>query len=70
LRLHDVHRLREHLDALGTNWHRNVIFRNDRVVKQPINAIDMAIQPNDSPTTDGRWRRVPPSWTGDTSRRS
>src|SRR5262245_17627429 len=51
----------------GTNWHRNVIFRNDRVVKQPINAIDMAVQPNDSPTTggpDGVGR--PPTWIGDT----
>ena len=37
----------------GTNWHRNVIFRNDRVVKRPITAIDMAIRPNDSPTTGG-----------------
>ena len=27
---------------LLNNWHRNVIFRNDRVVKKPVNAIDMA----------------------------
>jgi Protein of unknown function (DUF3604) len=38
---------------LGTNWHRNVIFRNDRVVKAPINALDMAVRPNDSLTTGG-----------------
>jgi hypothetical protein len=37
----------------SVNWHRNVFFRNDRVVKRPITAIDMAIRPNDSPTTGG-----------------
>jgi len=35
----------------GQNWHRNVIFRNDRVVKRPITAIDMARLPNPSPQT-------------------
>jgi Protein of unknown function (DUF3604) len=35
----------------GQNWHRNVIFRNDRVVKRPITAIDMARQPNPNPQT-------------------
>ena len=38
---------------LGQNWHRNVIFRNDRVVQRPITAIDMAVQPNESPLTGG-----------------
>ena len=40
----------------GTNWHRNVIFRNDRVVKRPINAIDLAIRPN-AVADDGRSER-------------
>jgi hypothetical protein len=35
---------------LLNNWHRNVIFRNDRVVKRPVNAIDMAVQVNEDPT--------------------
>ena len=34
---------------LGQNWHRNVIFRNDRVVPRPITAIDMAREPNPDP---------------------
>ncbi len=34
---------------LLNNWHRNVIFRNDRVVKQPVTAIDMAVQVNENP---------------------
>jgi hypothetical protein len=38
---------------LLNNWHRNVIFRNDRVVKRPVNAIDMAVQVNKDP------KRVP-----------
>lgn len=33
----------------GVNWHRNVIFRNDRVVPRPITAIDLAQQPNTDP---------------------
>src|SRR4029450_41418 len=51
---------------LATNWHRNVIFRNDRVVKRPINALDMAIRTNEPPTTgapDGVG--LPPTWIGD-----
>jgi hypothetical protein len=34
---------------LLNNWHRNVIFRNDRVVKRPVNAIDMAVEVNQDP---------------------
>ncbi len=34
---------------LLNNWHRNVIFRNDRVVKKPVNAIDMAVVVNRHP---------------------
>jgi hypothetical protein len=50
----------------GTNWHRNVIFRNDRVVKRPINALDMGVRTNDSPTTGGPdGVGVPPTWIGD-----
>jgi hypothetical protein len=50
----------------GTNWHRNVIFRNDRVVRQPITAIDMAVRPNESPTTGGPdGVGVPPTTVGD-----
>jgi hypothetical protein len=37
---------------LLNNWHRNVIFRNDRVVKKPVNAIDMAVVVNKNPTKD------------------
>jgi len=37
----------------GTNWHRNVIFRNDRVLRTPITAIDLAVQPNENPITGG-----------------
>lgn len=33
----------------GQNWHRNVIFRNDRVVKKPITSIVMAIRQNPNP---------------------
>lgn len=36
---------------LLNNWHRNVIFRNDNVVRQPVNAIDMAVVPNPHPET-------------------
>jgi hypothetical protein len=51
----------------GTNWHRNVIFRNDRVVKRPITAIDLAIRPNPSPTTGGpNGVGTPPSYLPDT----
>src|SRR5215510_9433523 len=51
----------------GTNWHRNVIFRNDRVVRRPITAIDIAIRLNDSPTTGGPdGVGVPPSYLPDT----
>jgi hypothetical protein len=35
---------------LLNNWHRNVIFRNDRVVRKPVNAIDMAVVVNKDPT--------------------
>jgi hypothetical protein len=38
---------------LLNNWHRNVIFRNDVVVKEPVTAIDMAVRVNDSPATGG-----------------
>lgn len=38
---------------LGVNWHRNVFFRNDRVVRTPVTAIDMAVRVNDSPTSGG-----------------
>ncbi len=31
------------------NWHRNVIFRNDRVVKKPVNALDMTVRVNEDP---------------------
>ncbi len=37
---------------LLNNWHRNVIFRNDRVVKKPVNAIDMAVVLNTDPTKE------------------
>lgn len=37
---------------LLNNWHRNVIFRNDRVVKKPVNAIDMAVVVNKDPTKE------------------
>jgi len=36
---------------LGENWHRNVIFRNDRVVPRPITAIDIARKENLKPNT-------------------
>lgn len=34
---------------LLNNWHRNVIFRNDRVVKRPVTALDMAVHVNPDP---------------------
>lgn len=34
---------------LLNNWHRNVIFRNDRVVRSPVTAIDMAVRVNERP---------------------
>ena len=37
---------------LLNNWHRNVIFRNDRVVKKPVNALDMAVVVNQDPTKE------------------
>lgn len=37
---------------LLNNWHRNVIFRNDRVVMRPVNAIDMAVVPNTVPASE------------------
>lgn len=37
---------------LGNTWHRNVIFRNDRVVDRPVTAIDMAVEPNPNPQMD------------------
>lgn len=30
----------------GTNWHRNVFFRYDRVVKRPVTAVHMGVQEN------------------------
>lgn len=38
---------------LGNTWHRNVIFRNDRVAERPITAIDMAVERNLEPTETG-----------------
>ena len=37
---------------LLNNWHRNVIFRNDKVVKKPVNSIDMAVRVNQDPLKD------------------
>jgi hypothetical protein len=37
---------------LLNNWHRNVIFRNDRVVRKPVNALDMAVVVNTDPTKE------------------
>ncbi len=49
----------------GVNWHRNVIFRNDRVVQRPITAIDMAVRKNDSITTGGpNGVGEPPNYVG------
>ncbi len=49
----------------GTNWHRNVFFRNDRVVKQPVTAIDMGVRVNESPTSGGpAGVGEPPSYIG------
>jgi len=42
----------------GQNWHRNIIFRNDRVVRKPITAVDMAMRPNPDPQTE------PPRYIG------
>lgn len=50
----------------STNWHRNVIFRNDRVVRRPITAIDMAILPNPSPLIGGlNGNGIAPTYIGD-----
>ena len=50
----------------STNWHRNVIFRNDRVVKQPITSIDMAVKINTSPLVGGLDNvGVAPTFIGD-----
>jgi hypothetical protein len=38
----------------SVNWHRNVIFRNERVIERPITAIDMARVENPDPN------RIPP----------
>jgi hypothetical protein len=38
---------------LGTNWHRNVFFRNDQVVHRPVTSIDMGVRTNPSPTRGG-----------------
>ncbi|NJL28906.1 MAG: DUF3604 domain-containing protein, partial [Thermoanaerobaculia bacterium] len=44
----------------GTNWHRNVIFRNEHVVARPITAIDMAEVENPDPNTvPMEWFRTP-----------
>ncbi|AXS38790.1 DUF3604 domain-containing protein [Breoghania sp. L-A4] len=49
----------------GTNWHRNVFFRNDRVVKTPVTAIHMAVRENLTPTTGGpKGVGVPPNYLG------
>jgi hypothetical protein len=45
---------------MTVNWHRNVIFRNDRVIDRPITAIDMAqVIPNNDPRVE-RPLFVPP----------
>ncbi|MCP3983597.1 MAG: DUF3604 domain-containing protein [bacterium] len=50
----------------STNWHRNVIFRNDRVVERPITSIDMAVRINRSPLVGGlKGTGVAPSYIGD-----
>jgi hypothetical protein len=36
----------------GSNWHRNVIFRNDKVIERPITAIDLAAVPNTDVETE------------------
>ena len=36
----------------GNNWHRNVLFRNEKVIERPITAIDMAFRPNRRPQED------------------
>lgn len=42
----------ENTSTPGTsNWHRNVIFRNDRVIERPISAIDIARIANPDPKT-------------------
>lgn len=44
----------------GTNWHRNVIFRNEHVIARPITAIDMADVKNPDPdTVPMEWFRAP-----------
>ncbi|MCH9646739.1 MAG: DUF3604 domain-containing protein [Deltaproteobacteria bacterium] len=44
----------------GTNWHRNVIFRNENVIETPITAIDMAEVKNPDPnTTPPQYLRTP-----------
>jgi len=60
----------------GTTWHRNVIFRNDKVVAKPITAIDMAVESNPDVqkapaifwTFDSNGNSVPPKpenlWNG------
>ncbi|MCH7949879.1 MAG: DUF3604 domain-containing protein, partial [Candidatus Dadabacteria bacterium] len=49
----------------GTNWHRNVIFRNDRVLRTPITAIDMAVEVNENPLEGGPdGVGVPPNFFG------
>jgi hypothetical protein len=51
---------------LGTNWHRNVIFRNDRVVRQPITSVDIGVRPNPGPVTGGpQGVGTPPTFLGD-----
>ncbi len=50
---------------LGTNWHRNVFFRNDRVVTRPVTAIHMGVLPNTNPTSGGpEGVGEPPSYIG------
>jgi hypothetical protein len=44
---------------LGESWHRNVIFRNNRVVPRPITAIDIAREPNPDPNTRPPHQLVP-----------
>lgn len=49
----------------GTNWHRNVFFRNDKVVTRPVTTIHMGVLPNENITTGGlNGVGEPPSYTG------
>jgi hypothetical protein len=38
----------------ASNWHRNVIFKNERTIRRPITAVDLSQEPNPDP------RKYPP----------